>query len=236
MAAALLQLSYHRFPWLSTHRAQELEIIKLSLDGLKKRFPSALGAERVVNQMLKHKPDSLMQDVSQSSTTTARMSLTEEQKEFFVPFGPELCRKWASVFDDDADAAAGKHEQQLQVVSRTTTMLTGGLSGFAIDTRNAAVENKNHNRIVNTNANATEQANDHRHQDRVPLEPTVTEEMDTLWNPVGDGDGNGNGTDPFFSADDSQFLLNEQDLDSVGRWWWADWVPEADLDFLSKSL
>lgn len=208
MAAALLQLSYHRFPSLSTHRAQELEIIKLSLDGLKKRFPSALGAERVVNQMMKHKPDT--EDMPQPT----RMSLTDEQKEFFAPFGPELCRKWASVFDDAAEQPR-----------TTTAMLPGGLSGFTIETGNTAIANSNN--IANT----SDQVNHHR--GHVPLtDPVVAQEMDSLWNPSNDS----NSADPFFAANDGQFLLNEQDLDSVGRWWWADWVPEADLDFLSKSL
>ena len=40
----------------------------------------------------------------------------------------------------------------------------------------------------------------------------------------------------FFPEDDQNLFMSEEALDSVGRWWWSDWVPEADLDFLSKSL
>ena len=191
MVAALLQLSSQRFPSLATHRDQEIEIVTLSFHGLKKRFPSAIGAERVMNQMMQH--STTLPDTPQST----RMELTPEQKEFFAPFGPELCRKWALVFNPQPGISAG-------------------IGGFA--------------RVSNANSmrTAVGQGNPHETQTNGTFqgEPVAINTDLT-------GDNNGS---LLLSQDDETFFSTEQALDSVGRWWWADWVPEADLDFLSKSL
>ena len=191
MVAALLQLSYQRSPSLASDRSQELEIIRLSLDGLKKRFPSALGAERVLNQMMKHSTTLL--DTAQST----RMTLTADQEEFFAPFGPELCRKWPLVF----------HRQP---------GFLAGINDFA-DISHA-----------NNAATSAKQAD----------QPGYSSN--------GLPQGRPTGIDPDASLDNDAPLLFDQvdqtlfpdamSLDSVGRWWWADWIPEADMDFLSKSL
>jgi hypothetical protein len=190
MATALLQLSYHRFPSLACHRTQELEIVKLSLDGLKKRFPTALGAERILNQMTKQAaaalPDPLL---------PARMRLTPEQKELFAPFGPELCRMWTLVFDPPTGIPAALRDFSGQGPVEFTTS----------DTANGAVSNSHPVDQASANANEV-------------LQP---------WN---------NDASLNFPEEELGLFSNEQNLDSLGRWWWADWVPEADLDFLSKSL
>ncbi len=193
MVASLLQLSYQRFPSLATHRSQEIEIMRLSLDGLKKRFPSAIGAERVVNQMMKQ--STTLSDTPQST----RMVLTPEQKEFFAPFGPDLCRKWASVFDTRQELLVGIDDF---AVARKGS----GITGFA---------SQGNQQDIQDNLNGTLQ------RESTPLD------ADPAWDP--------NGL-LIFSQDDDTLFSSEQALDSVGRWWWADWVPEADLDFLSKSL
>jgi len=94
MIAALVQLSSHRFEFLAESEAVEIEIIKLSLTELKKRFPSAVGAERVVNQVVK-----LSTDKPKSARAT-NLVLPIEHQSFFSPFGPKLCRKWALVFEN----------------------------------------------------------------------------------------------------------------------------------------
>lgn len=94
MIAALVQLSSHRFKSLAASEAVEIEIIKLSLTELKKRFPSAVGAERVVNQVISLSTD------KQKSMGDTDLVLPIEQHNFFLPFGSKLCRKWSSVFDN----------------------------------------------------------------------------------------------------------------------------------------
>jgi hypothetical protein len=186
MVAALLQLSYQRFPNLAVHRTQEIEIIRLSLEGLKRRFPSAIGAERVVNQVRKH------------STTLAKaqllspMGLNSEQREFFSPFGPEWCRMWPIIFDTEP----------------TSLARTADVVGKASDLDPTSI---------------TEQSNHHEPQ---PQDEPVVVNSDPLWSHDGP---------LLFGEDDQTLFSNEQALDSVGRWWWQDWVPEADIDFLSKS-
>ncbi|KIW33032.1 uncharacterized protein PV07_04534 [Cladophialophora immunda] len=192
MVAALLQLSYQRFPSLATHRTEEIEIIRSSLNEFKKRFPSGLGAERVVNQMMKH--STTLPETAQS----VRIALSPDQEEFFAPFGPELCRKWRLVVESPAAAPLE------------------GLEDFAGVTQsdNGPVNTAQTNHLLQA---STDQAQD--------VQAMISTE------PAWDG-----GTPFAFSLDDQNLLLDQLGLDSVGRWWWADWMPEADLDFLSKSL
>ncbi|KIW66463.1 hypothetical protein PV04_05798 [Phialophora macrospora] len=203
MVAALLQLSYQRFPSLAAHRNEEIDIMRLSLDGLKKRFPSAIGAERVVNQMMKQ--STTVSDTPQS----IQMMLTPEEAEFFAPFGPELCRQWGSTFDPRAAAPARM----------------GDFTG---------VGTVNVNPNANANGILTSAMVGRGHQQEPQVIAASTGEVagpvrsDSMWD---------NGGALLLSQDDEDTLFSsERTLDTVGRWWWADWVPEADLDFFSKSL
>lgn len=94
MIAALVQLSSHRFESLAESEAVEIEIIKLSLTELKKRFPSAVGAERIVNQVIKLSTD------KPKSMRDTDLVLPIGQHNFFLPFGSKLCRKWSVVFEN----------------------------------------------------------------------------------------------------------------------------------------
>jgi hypothetical protein len=192
MVTALLQISYQRFPSLAVHRDQEIEIIKLSLDELKKRYPSAIGAERVINQVMKHSTT-----LPETSPLEQVMALTADQKEFFAPFGPALCKKWSSVFDSQPDATAVDGEALLSAAASSVVDLVGQCALF----RNGAHQ--------------TEQG-----------PPTQVENEAVA----------ANGPDPPLFDIDETIFPNELNLDSVGRWWWADWMPEADLDFLARSL
>lgn len=193
MVAALLQLSYHRFPSLATNRAEEIQIITLSLTELKKRFPTAHGAERVVNQVMKHSTS-----LSDSAQPT-RMVLSPEQKEFFAAFGPDLCRKWSTVFDGSATLLAGIGD--FAAISRPTVQAPG-------------------------------QGSHARHDGALPtagLETFSSKDQplgaDSVWNDTGP-----------LGLDDSGFFADQMGLDTVGRWWWADWFPDTESDFLDESL
>ncbi|KIW91466.1 uncharacterized protein Z519_07432 [Cladophialophora bantiana CBS 173.52] len=193
MVAALLQLSYQRFPSLATHRAEEIEIIRSSLNELKKRFPSAIGAERVVNQMMKH--STTLPETVQST----RIALTPEQEEFFSPFGPELCRKWRLVFESPAAGPLERIEDFAGVTQSDNGVINTGPP-------------TNHHLQASTDP---------------PQEVQAIISAESAWN----------SSTPFsFSIDDQNLFSDQLGLDSVGRWWWADWMPEADLDFLSRSL
>ncbi|OAP59806.1 hypothetical protein AYL99_04808 [Fonsecaea erecta] len=197
MVAALLQLSYQRFPSLATHRTEEIEIIRSSLNEFKKRFPSGLGAERVVNQMMKH--SSTLPETAQS----VRIVLTPDQAEFFAPFGPELCRKWQLVVENPP---------------------LGPLDG--IECCASGVSQPADSGAVNAGHTATHHLP--ASTDLPQQEPQAMIPAESAW---------GGGGTPFaFSMDDPNLFPDQLGLDSVGRWWWADWMPEADLDFLSRTL
>lgn len=93
MVASLVQLSSHRFSSLAVSEAVEIEIMKFSLTQLRKRFPAAIGAERVINQVIRLSADKpkIMSEVD--------LVLPIEQHKFFLPLGSRLCRKWSSVFE-----------------------------------------------------------------------------------------------------------------------------------------
>ncbi|OAG39438.1 hypothetical protein AYO21_06266 [Fonsecaea monophora] len=196
MVAALLQLSYQRFPSLATHRAEETEIIRSSLNELKKRFPSAIGAERVVNQMMKH--STTLPETAQS----AQIFLSPDQEEFFAPFGPELCRKWRLVVENPISAVPPPPLE--------------GVEEFA------GLNRSDNGVVIIGHTGHHLQASAESPQD---VQAIITAE--SAWNT----------STPFtFNIDDQNLFSDQLGLDSVGRWWWADWMPEADLDFLSRSL
>lgn len=95
LVAALVQISYHRFPHWNAARTEEVQIINLSLNELKRRFPTALGAERVISQAMKHAAN------LQTPDTPSRPHLRPEHQEFVSAFGPQLCRHWPVVFGTD---------------------------------------------------------------------------------------------------------------------------------------
>ncbi|ETI27321.1 hypothetical protein G647_09511 [Cladophialophora carrionii CBS 160.54] len=211
MVAALLQLSYQRFPSLAAHRNEEIDIIRLSLDGLKKRFPSAIGAERVVNQMMNNHSTSV-QDTAEST----RMNLTPEEAEFFAPFGPELCRQWGSIF---GPRPAGPSAMTTDVA---------GVGRHSVDPRAHATADAN-----GVLATAAGQGHHHHTEHHVIGTTSTTTTGDVAGRSDAPWDVGGT---LLLSQDEDTLFSSEQTLDTVGRWWWADWVPEADLDFLSKSL
>jgi hypothetical protein len=193
MVTALLQISYQRFPSLAVHQDQEIEIIKLSLVELKKRYPSAIGAERVINQVMKH--STMLPEIA---ALEHAMALTFDQKEFFAPFGPALCKKWSLVFDTQSTTAITVDGVTLQpTVSSSVADLVG---------QSALLRDINHQ----SEYGAT------RHISNDAIASNVN--------------------DPSLFDIDEAILPIEANLDSVGRWWWADWMPEADLDFLAQSL
>lgn len=178
MVAALLQLSYHRFPPLDQARSEELQIITLSLNELKRRFPTAMGTERVVNQAMKHTT------AIPVSAQPIRMAIPPEQRELVSSFGPELCRHWSVIFNSQNEGTGEGGNLA------TTTQL--GAFVARID----------------------------RSQDAEQLNSP-----DSTW---GNAFQAGN--------DDAGLFMDLNGFDTVGKWWWADWVPDGETDLLYKGL
>ena len=89
LVASLVQTSSHRFTAMATHRDKERRITHLALQEMKKRFHTAVGAERIIHSM-----DRVS---SQASVTSCSLSLDIEQRELLAVFGQELCIQWNQV-------------------------------------------------------------------------------------------------------------------------------------------
>ncbi|KAK5047322.1 hypothetical protein LTR84_006844 [Exophiala bonariae] len=99
IVGGLVQVSSHRFDFLAVSRTAEIEIIKLSLIELKARFPAAIGAERIINQVIRHSAEN-----PKPFENTDAFFLTLQQRKLFLPFGSNLCRKWSSIFESAPSA------------------------------------------------------------------------------------------------------------------------------------
>jgi hypothetical protein len=86
MAASLVQASSHRFPALATNKEKELHVTHDAIHSLKQRFPTALGAERVIISAR-----NIANDVTLNGL---HFELSPYEKEFLAFFGPDLCFHW----------------------------------------------------------------------------------------------------------------------------------------------
>lgn len=105
LVATLVQVSSHRFSSLSTNREKETKVSDSAIQELKKRFPTAFGADRVIQSMRR------MQDQSHNDLQPSRISCSRETMSLFEYFGPELCAQWNSVMkpssEQNGDASHG---------------------------------------------------------------------------------------------------------------------------------
>lgn len=89
LVASLVQASSHRFSPFSLHQEKERRITHLALQELKKRFHTAVGAERIVKSMERVS--------SQAETTDVPLGLDPQQQELLAFFGRDLCLQWDNV-------------------------------------------------------------------------------------------------------------------------------------------
>jgi len=93
LVAGVAQLSCYKYAGLWHLAEQDLRIIFQSQEELAKRWPSAIGS-------LKN-----LSDVREAAGKRQRLNsfpennLTEEQRHFYEPFGPHLCRQWDVLYD-----------------------------------------------------------------------------------------------------------------------------------------
>ncbi|CAG9992925.1 unnamed protein product [Clonostachys byssicola] len=98
LVAGLNQVSSHRHPDLSQHADQEIQTVRDALNELKKRFPTAVGAERVFENILCKAR--ALQPCSQPSPPKP---LSPTQQELLAYFGPDLCPLWPSFLSESVD-------------------------------------------------------------------------------------------------------------------------------------
>ncbi len=120
LAAAVAQLSSYRYPDLWCSAEQELKVINISQRELSKRWPSASGAMRV------------LQNITDAVTKRVRsdhpplMGLSVDQHCLFTVFGADLCQEWAYIMEN----AFEKHTRRPdhgQYRSTTSDLMTAGI-------------------------------------------------------------------------------------------------------------
>ncbi|EQL35447.1 C6 transcription factor [Blastomyces gilchristii SLH14081] len=92
LAAALAEVACHNYPLLWAKTEKEFKVINQALDEFSHRFPSALGAQRVVKGV------TAAVQKQQSQRPSFELSVSEKQFQFFDFFGPDLCSKWDLVY------------------------------------------------------------------------------------------------------------------------------------------
>lgn len=90
LVAGLAQIYSHRYPELAQNAEAEIRTIRFGLRELKKRFPTAYGAERIFENLLR-KAQAMRTNVPKFPTT-----LSSFQQELLQPFGPEVCASWST--------------------------------------------------------------------------------------------------------------------------------------------
>ncbi|KAG0650217.1 Cutinase transcription factor 1 alpha [Hyphodiscus hymeniophilus] len=92
LIAVMPQLSCHSYPTLRSAAEDELRIIKMSLHELGKRWPSAIGPQKVIDSLT----DRLASDPP--ALNLPNVYISHDQLIPFSKYGPHYCRKWDLIF------------------------------------------------------------------------------------------------------------------------------------------
>lgn len=120
LVASLVQKSSHRFPAFSASTHRENRITSTALQELKKRYHTAVGAERIIESMNKVP--------TQTAVDPGVLAINAQQQEILTHFGPELCIEWDSVLSTGPAAVhqpQGTMHGQLVSSMQTDTQLLG---------------------------------------------------------------------------------------------------------------
>lgn len=88
LVASLIQVSSYRHYHLSQNKEKEISTVRMSLKELRRRFPTAYGAERIFENLLGRS------DSRGPTSQKFSRALSPVQKQLFAPFGPDLCASW----------------------------------------------------------------------------------------------------------------------------------------------
>jgi hypothetical protein len=94
LVASLIQISSHRYINLAQNAETEISTVRVSLKQLRKRFPTAYGAERIFENLLRKSRS------REPPSQIFSMTLSPIQKELLAPFGFDLCPSWSLVFNN----------------------------------------------------------------------------------------------------------------------------------------
>jgi hypothetical protein len=120
MTNAYAQLACYKYPSLWPKAEAELEIVNQCLIEMAKRYPSAIGAQRVIKAVFR--------SVKKQERHEGALQLLfdNDQRRYFEPFGSELCAKWELVCSEGNDRA----ENRNQPTHISTQVESSGNEGF----------------------------------------------------------------------------------------------------------
>ena len=136
--AGLSQLSCHQYPDLVSISKHELSIINLSLQELSRKWSSAIGPEKVIENLTRGV------GTPPPASKSFQPKFSTEQLAFFSMFGPDFCRKWDPVFKSGISSA----ETSGQVNPNSASQIAGAGSKAhprtgieTVDTANGRLQN-----------------------------------------------------------------------------------------------
>lgn len=120
LAAAVAQLSSYRYPSLWRVAEQELRVINISQKELSKRWPSASGAMRVLQNLT----DAVTKQTR--SDQPPLMELSVDQHSLFTVFDADLCQEWEYILGNSFNKNARRSDHG-QYRSTTSELMTAGI-------------------------------------------------------------------------------------------------------------
>lgn len=124
MTNAYAQLACYKYEMLWKKAEAELEIVNQCLIEMAKRYPSAVGAQRVVK--------AVSRSVKKQERHKGPLQLLfdSEQRRYFDYFGPELCSKWDLVYPGGNDGSESRHRNPSNQVPKDVVSNNAAHEGF----------------------------------------------------------------------------------------------------------
>ncbi|PGH13667.1 hypothetical protein AJ79_03516 [Helicocarpus griseus UAMH5409] len=212
LAAALAEVACHNYPLLWAKTEKEFEVINRALDEFSHRFPSAIGAQRVVKGV------TAAVQKQQSQRPSFQLSVSEEQFQFFDFFGPDLCAKWDLVYG-------------FRYGSRGRNVAPEDLSRHAVN----RMPNENNDNNLNADDYAVAgliSLQDPKHSTTTPFPPTTQPLPGSEPGLMGSEDLQTSSIDPPGLPFSTSSLI-----DPVGNWMLNDWMTDLTYwDSMPKDL
>lgn len=131
LVSSLIQVSSYQYPELGQNIEAEIANVRVSLKELRKRFPTAYGAERIFEDLLRKSRG--RGAASQSFVAT----LSPTQGELFAHFGPDLCASWSLAFPNAFERTSSLDQfptgEQPSALHPARAVFTNNLAGINSD-------------------------------------------------------------------------------------------------------
>jgi hypothetical protein len=125
LIAAMPQFSCHSYTSLRPSAEHEIRVINMSLHELGKRWPSAIGPQKVIDSLMDRLPS------NPQELNLPNINILSDQLVPFSKFGPHYCRKWDLIFKNSDGRTREDEGARLAETSRDVTIGQGSANkGF----------------------------------------------------------------------------------------------------------